>query len=116
MRTSGLENQLRHIADLQVVHIGTGLQKTVGGSEGISYWVREYLLDRHIEQIKPTSMIFLWQKHAARKSTLSSVGTAIRRRKPEGGRKQVYRIVREGPSECNGENVRISTAREPHEF
>jgi len=64
--------------DLHVVHIGTGLQK----------------IERHIEQIKPTSMIFLWQKHAARKSTLSSVGTAIRRRKPEGGRKQVNKYCK----------------------
>ena len=77
---------------------------------------QRYLLERHIEQINPTSMIFLWQKHAARKSTLSSVGTAIRRREPEGGRKQVCKVVREGPSECNGNNLRIGTAREPDEF
>lgn len=82
----------------------------------MSYWAKEYLLERHVEQIKPTSMILLWQKHAARKSTLSSVGTAIRRRKPAGGRKQVYRTVREGPSGYNDKNVRISTAREPDEF
>ena len=62
------------------------------------------------------SMILLWQKHAARKSTLSSVGTAIKRRNPEGGRKEVYTIVREGPSGSNGNYLRIGTEREPDEL
>lgn len=47
------------------------------------------LLERQTEQTKPISTMILWQKHAARKSTLSSVGTAMIRRRVGGERKQV---------------------------
>ena len=33
-----------------------------------------YILERQTEQTKPMSTMFLWQKHAARKSILSCVG------------------------------------------
>ena len=100
------------------MHIGTGLQKTVKweSTHSVKCAKERYLLERHIEQIKPTSMIFLWQKHVARKSTLSSVGTAIKRRKPGGGRKAVYIIVSGGPSGCSANDLRRGTEREPDEF
>lgn len=50
-------------------------------------------LDKHTEQTKPTSTMRLWQKHAARKSTLSCVGTDSSCRMPGGGRKDIY-VVR----------------------
>jgi hypothetical protein len=46
-------------------------------------------LERQTEQINPISTIVLWQKQAALKSTLSSVGTAINRRRADEGRKVV---------------------------
>lgn len=48
-------NLVRHVEQT-----GTGWQK----------------IDRQTEQTKPISTIVLWQKHAARKSILSCVGTA----------------------------------------
>jgi hypothetical protein len=58
----------------QVEHTGTGWQK----------------MDKQTEQTKPISMIFLWQKQAARKSTLSRVGRARMVRMAGGGRKAIW--------------------------
>lgn len=49
----------------------------------------DYSLDKHTEQTKPISTMRLWQKHAARKSTLSCVGTDNSWRMPGGGRKDI---------------------------
>jgi len=48
-------------------------------------------LDRQTEHTNPISTIFLWQKHAARKSTCSCVGTESVLRIDGGGRKDIIR-------------------------
>jgi hypothetical protein len=48
------------------------------------------VLERQTEQTNPMSTIFLWQKHAARKSILSCVGTARIFLMEGGGRKDIY--------------------------
>ena len=51
-------------------------------------------LDKHTEHTNPTSTIFLWQKQAARKSTLSWVGTEMSCLIAGGGKNDIYKNVR----------------------
>jgi len=74
----------------QVLQTGTGEQK----------------MERHTEQTKPTSTIALWQKHAARKSTFSCVGTASVPRSEAGERKLMVR-------NCNSASRRSRYRYEP---
>ena len=50
---------------------------------------RASLLDKHTEHTNPISTILLWQKQAARKSTLSWVGTEISCRIAGGGKNDI---------------------------
>jgi hypothetical protein len=63
---------------LHVEHTGTGEQK----------------MDKHTEQTNPMSTMFLWQKQAARKSTLSWRGTAMICRMEGGGRNDIVRYCK----------------------
>ena len=53
------------------------------------------LLDRQTEQTKPISTIRLWQKQAARKSTLSWVGTEMSWRMAGGGKNDIFGLMSE---------------------
>ncbi len=56
--------------------------------------IKEDVLDKHTEHTNPMSTIVLWQKQAARKSTLSCVGTTSRRLIEGGERKVICGIRR----------------------
>ena len=78
----------------QVEHTGTGEQKTVWerpdrSGRACGPKISGNALERQTEQTKPMSTMFLWQKHAARKSILSCVGTASTARTAGGGRNDI---------------------------
>lgn len=94
---TGLRASFRRVRDFmgnlarQVEQTGVGLQNTIVVLLDRAFHLESMdLLDRQTEQMKPISTIVLWQKHAARKSTLSSVGTAINWRTAGGERKQIW--------------------------
>jgi len=64
------------LAILQVEHTGIGEQN----------------IDRQTEQTKPMSTTFLWQKHAARKSTWLLLGTVMIERRDAEERKDIIRV------------------------
>lgn len=98
----GSRRQHLAVTHRHVEHTGTGWQKTVRNGwlvNGRVPWeTRQSLLDRHTEQTKPISTMRLWQKQAARKSTLSWVGTEISWRMAGGGRNDIFEIsISEAP-------------------